>query len=110
MQVYINPFKQAFRAAQKNLKKKKCGSKNGTPVLLRDLGTVSFGPDIREGVAEWNGEGTPRGFRNSTGLATCRRFEVSMTQEPQWHGRIHKDDIIVRRCGREYPGFPHAFE
>ena len=33
------------------------GSKNGTPILLRDLGTVSFGPDIREGVAEWNGEG-----------------------------------------------------
>ncbi|MFL6306323.1 MAG: efflux RND transporter permease subunit [Candidatus Sulfotelmatobacter sp.] len=32
-------------------------SKNGTPILLRDLGTVSFGPDIREGVAEWNGEG-----------------------------------------------------
>ena len=32
-------------------------SKNGTPVLLRDLGSVSFGPDIREGVAEWNGEG-----------------------------------------------------
>ena len=32
-------------------------SKNGTPVLIRDLGTVSFGPDIREGVAEWNGEG-----------------------------------------------------
>ena len=33
------------------------GSKNGTPVLVRDLGAVSFGPDIREGVAEWNGEG-----------------------------------------------------
>jgi Cu(I)/Ag(I) efflux system membrane protein CusA/SilA len=33
------------------------GSKYGTPVLLRDLGTVSFGPDIREGIAEWNGEG-----------------------------------------------------
>jgi copper/silver efflux system protein len=32
-------------------------SKNGTPVLLRDLGTISFGPDIREGAAEWNGEG-----------------------------------------------------
>lgn len=32
-------------------------SKNGTPVLVRDLGTVSFGPDIREGVAEWQGEG-----------------------------------------------------
>ncbi len=33
------------------------GSKSGTPVLLKDLGTVSFGPDIREGLAEWNGEG-----------------------------------------------------
>jgi Cu(I)/Ag(I) efflux system membrane protein CusA/SilA len=32
-------------------------SKNGTPVLVRDLGTVSFGPDIRRGVAEWNGKG-----------------------------------------------------
>src|SRR5438094_38098 len=32
-------------------------TKNGTPVLVRDLGTVGFGPDIREGVAEWNGEG-----------------------------------------------------
>ena len=32
-------------------------TKNGTPVLVRDLGTVAFGPDIRQGVAEWNGEG-----------------------------------------------------
>jgi len=32
-------------------------AKNGTPVLIKDVGTVSFGPDIREGVAEWQGEG-----------------------------------------------------
>ena len=32
-------------------------TKNGTPVLVRDLGTVTFGPDIREGLAEWQGEG-----------------------------------------------------
>lgn len=32
-------------------------TKNGTSVLIRDLGTVTFGPDIREGVAEWQGEG-----------------------------------------------------
>ena len=32
-------------------------SKNGTPVLVKDVGSVSFGPDIRRGVAEWNGEG-----------------------------------------------------
>jgi Cu(I)/Ag(I) efflux system membrane protein CusA/SilA len=30
---------------------------NGTPVLIRDLGVVSYGPDLREGVSEWNGEG-----------------------------------------------------
>src|SRR5581483_6168866 len=33
------------------------GSKNGTPIFLRDLGSVGFGPDIREGVAEWNDKG-----------------------------------------------------
>ena len=33
------------------------GSKNGTPVFLRDLGRVTLGPEIREGAAEWNGEG-----------------------------------------------------
>jgi Cu(I)/Ag(I) efflux system membrane protein CusA/SilA len=32
-------------------------TKNGTSVLVRNLGTVTFGPDIREGVAEWQGEG-----------------------------------------------------
>ena len=33
------------------------GVKDGTPVLVRNLGTVAFGPDIRRGVAEWQGEG-----------------------------------------------------
>jgi Cu(I)/Ag(I) efflux system membrane protein CusA/SilA len=32
-------------------------SKNGTPVLVRDLGTVAFGPDVRRGAADWQGEG-----------------------------------------------------
>jgi Cu(I)/Ag(I) efflux system membrane protein CusA/SilA len=32
-------------------------TKNGTPVLVRDLGAVTFGPDIREGAAEWQGQG-----------------------------------------------------
>ena len=30
---------------------------NGTPVLVRDLGVVSLGPELREGAAEWNGDG-----------------------------------------------------
>ena len=29
----------------------------GTPVRVRDVGTVRFGPDIRRGLVEWNGEG-----------------------------------------------------
>jgi len=32
-------------------------AKNGTPVLIKDLGAVSFGPDMREGVVEWQGDG-----------------------------------------------------
>ncbi len=32
-------------------------ARNGVPVLIKDLGAVAFGPDIRDGVAEWNGEG-----------------------------------------------------
>ena len=29
----------------------------GTPILLRDVGHVTIGPEIRRGLAEWNGEG-----------------------------------------------------
>jgi len=30
---------------------------NGVPVLVRDVGSVRFGPDIRRGLLEWNGDG-----------------------------------------------------
>jgi copper/silver efflux system protein len=29
----------------------------GTPVLLQDVARISLGPEIRRGIAEWNGEG-----------------------------------------------------
>ena len=29
----------------------------GTPIYIRDLGHVTLGPDIRRGLAEWNGQG-----------------------------------------------------
>jgi copper/silver efflux system protein len=32
-------------------------SKDGTPVMIRDLATVAFGPDTRQGAADWQGEG-----------------------------------------------------
>ena len=30
---------------------------NGIPVLVRDVGSVRFGPEIRRGLLEWNGDG-----------------------------------------------------
>ena len=45
-----------FRSLQ-DLETVPVATKNGTPVLVRDLGTVAFGADIRQGVVEWNGEG-----------------------------------------------------
>src|SRR6266540_5328678 len=30
---------------------------SGAPLLVKDLATVRFGPDIRRGLLEWNGEG-----------------------------------------------------
>jgi Cu(I)/Ag(I) efflux system membrane protein CusA/SilA len=32
-------------------------SPNGTPVRIGDVGSVRFGPEIRRGLLEWNGEG-----------------------------------------------------
>jgi Cu(I)/Ag(I) efflux system membrane protein CusA/SilA len=29
----------------------------GTPILLRDVANITIGPEIRRGLAEWNGEG-----------------------------------------------------
>ena len=40
-----------------DIEKISVATSNGTPVLVRDLGVVSLGPDLREGVADWNGEG-----------------------------------------------------
>src|SRR3982751_1097190 len=30
---------------------------NGVPILLRDIANVQLGPEMRRGIAEWNGEG-----------------------------------------------------
>src|SRR6516164_6468310 len=40
-----------------DIEKVSVATMNGTPVLVRDLGVVTYGPDLREGVSEWNGEG-----------------------------------------------------
>ncbi len=30
---------------------------NGTPIRVREIATVQFGPELRRGLAEWNGQG-----------------------------------------------------
>lgn len=35
----------------------KTSGPSGVPVLVKDVGSVQFGPDIRRGLLEWNGEG-----------------------------------------------------
>src|SRR5260221_1291960 len=47
---------------------------NGTPILIRDLGVVSLGPDLREGTAEWNGDGETVG-----GIAVMRYGQNALT-------------------------------
>jgi Cu(I)/Ag(I) efflux system membrane protein CusA/SilA len=36
-------------------------SKDGTAVMIRDVATVAFGPDARQGAADWQGEGETAG-------------------------------------------------
>jgi Cu(I)/Ag(I) efflux system membrane protein CusA/SilA len=31
--------------------------RSGTPVLIKDIGNVQYGPEIRRGLAEWDGQG-----------------------------------------------------
>jgi copper/silver efflux system protein len=47
---------------------------NGIPVLIRDLGIVSLGPDLREGAAEWNGDGETVG-----GIVVMRYGQNALT-------------------------------
>jgi Cu(I)/Ag(I) efflux system membrane protein CusA/SilA len=47
---------------------------NGAPVLIRDVGQVRFGPDIRRGLLEWNGDGEAVG-----GIVVMRSGENALT-------------------------------
>ena len=47
---------------------------NGIPVLIRDLGVVSLGPELREGAAEWNGDGETVG-----GIVVMRYGQNALT-------------------------------
>ena len=70
-------------------------SATGTPVLVRDIGTVSFGGDIRRGVAELNGEGEAVG-----GIVVMRQGENA-------RGVIER---VKERLAELQPSFPEGIE
>jgi Cu(I)/Ag(I) efflux system membrane protein CusA/SilA len=65
------------------------------PLLVRDVGTVQFGPDIRRGLLEWNGEGEAVG-----GIVVMRYGENAL-------------DVIERvkkKVAELRPSFPEGVE
>ena len=67
----------------------------GTPLLVKDLATVRFGPDIRRGLLEWNGEGEAVG-----GIVVMRYGENAL-------------DVIERvkkKLAELKPSFPEGVE
>jgi Cu(I)/Ag(I) efflux system membrane protein CusA/SilA len=67
----------------------------GTPLLVKDVGSVRFGPDIRRGLLEWNGEGEAVG-----GIVVMRYGENAM-------------DVIERvkkKVADLQPSFPEGVE
>src|SRR4051812_9206144 len=67
----------------------------GTPVLVRDVATVRFGPEIRRGLLEWNGEGEAVG-----GIVVMRYGENALD--------------VIERVKRKFaelkPSFPEGVE
>jgi Cu(I)/Ag(I) efflux system membrane protein CusA/SilA len=66
---------------------------NGVPVLLREVGQVRFGPEIRRGLLEWNGDGEAVG-----GIVVMRQGENAL-------------DVIGRvkaRIAELKPGLPEG--
>jgi Cu(I)/Ag(I) efflux system membrane protein CusA/SilA len=63
-----------YLRAVSDLESVSVAAKNGTPVLLKDIASVDIGPDIREGVAEWDGDGEAVG-----GIIVMRHGENALT-------------------------------
>jgi len=70
-------------------------SNNGTPVYVKNVGTVHLGPDIRRGVAELNGEGEVVG-----GIVVMRYGENALSVI----------DGIKKKLGEIKPSFPEGVE
>jgi Cu(I)/Ag(I) efflux system membrane protein CusA/SilA len=58
---------------------------DGTPILVSDIGTVAVGPDMRRGIAEWNGRGETVGGivvvrSGANALEVIRRVKAKLAE------------------------------
>lgn len=72
---------------------------NGTPILIKDVGSVAIGPDIKRGIAEKNGEGEV-----VAGIVTMRYGENALTVIDDVKKQIAEvqrglpDGVVIRRA------------
>ncbi len=66
---------------------------NGVPVTIRDVGQVVLGPDLRRGVADWNGDGEA-----VSGIVVMRQNENA----------LQVIDRVKKRLKELQPGLPEG--
>ena len=69
-------------------------SVNGTPVYVRNVGTVHLGPDLRRGVAELDGKGEVAG-----GIVVMRYGQNALTVIDSIKKKL--EEIYISRFGAE---------
>jgi Cu(I)/Ag(I) efflux system membrane protein CusA/SilA len=67
----------------------------GTPVLIKDVGQVRFGPEIRRGLLEWNGEG------EAVGAIVVMRYGENA---------LEVIDRVKKKLSELKPSFPEGVE
>jgi Cu(I)/Ag(I) efflux system membrane protein CusA/SilA len=67
----------------------------GTPILVRDVASVRFGPEIRRGLLDWNGEG------EAVGAIVVMRYGENA---------LEVIDRVKRKVAELRPGFPVGVE
>src|SRR4029079_2190163 len=73
----------------------RAGNPGAPPVLIKDVGSVRFGPEIRRGLLEWTGEGEAVG-----GIVVMRYGENAM----------EVSDQVKQKIAALQPSFPAGVE
>ena len=93
---------RGYIESTEDLKKVAVGTgANGVPILLRDVANVQLGPDMRRGIAEWNGEGeTVGGIVVVRYGANAREVIQRVKQRLDLAMKGLPPDVTLHRCIR----------